>query len=528
MNSRQKQVQQALLIDEQQTLERLRKVYANAQASIDKKLEALLAREDADTPTVIYQVQHQQALRAQVSGVLDMLRADQFSAVSDYLERCYTNGYTGVMYDVAGQIGAPPVIMAPEAHQVVRAVQLDSPISAGLYTRLGEDVDDMKRKISAAISRGLSTGMSCGQMAQLLDRHSKAGLANTMRIVRTEGHRIQVLSGLDACQRARDNGCDVLKQWDAALDGRTRAHHRQLDGQIREMDEDFEVDGKTAKAPGLFGSPGEDCNCRCALLQRARWALDEDELAALKDRAAYYGLDKTRDFEDFKAKYLKAAGQIGMGTAPPVMIGGVSCAARVEKFSFGNGTANGVKKTVDADIYTTPDGVDFVFPKQYDRQKQTMTPELAIRTWQQVPAGIRAKAQRTIEFVDYYNPQDSYWQKVYKNFPHSYATGGTTITFYRYDYPHDPAYLARTYCHEAGHFIDINAGTAGRHFSDGNVWTKAMADDIIVSGRKSPTAYGENAAAEDFAESVAEYVVDRQAFVQKFPNRAAALAGILR
>ena len=39
--------------------------------------------------------------------------------------------------------------------------------------------------------------------------------------------------------------------------------------------------------------------------QRARWALDEDELNALKKRAEYFGLDKTKDFEEFKRKYLK-------------------------------------------------------------------------------------------------------------------------------------------------------------------------------------------------------------------------------
>ena len=27
--------------------------------------------------------------------------------------------------------------------------------------------------------------------------------------------------------------------------------------------------------PGGFGDPAEDCNCRCALLQRARWALGD-------------------------------------------------------------------------------------------------------------------------------------------------------------------------------------------------------------------------------------------------------------
>ena len=58
--------------------------------------------------------------------------------------------------------------------------------------------------------------------------------------------------------------------------------------------------------PGGFGDPAEDCNCRCQLLQRARLALDEDELNTLKQRAEFFGLDKTDDFEEFKKKYLKA------------------------------------------------------------------------------------------------------------------------------------------------------------------------------------------------------------------------------
>ena len=58
-------------------------------------------------------------------------------------------------------------------------------------------------------------------------------------------------------------------------------------------------------APGMFGNPAEDCNCRCCILQRATWELDKSELKELKSRAEYYGLDKTDDFNDFKGKYLK-------------------------------------------------------------------------------------------------------------------------------------------------------------------------------------------------------------------------------
>ena len=56
--------------------------------------------------------------------------------------------------------------------------------------------------------------------------------------------------------------------------------------------------------PSGFCIASKDILCRCALLQRAKWALD-DELQTLKERAEFYGIDKTKDFDDFKSKYLK-------------------------------------------------------------------------------------------------------------------------------------------------------------------------------------------------------------------------------
>lgn len=76
------------------------------------------------------------------------------------------------------------------------------------------------------------------------------------------------------------------------------------------MNELFEVANLKVEAPGMFGDPAEDCNCRYCLLQRARWALDDDELQRLKDRAEYFGLDKTSDFEEYKEKYLKVIDEI--------------------------------------------------------------------------------------------------------------------------------------------------------------------------------------------------------------------------
>ena len=109
---------------------------------------------------------------------------------------------------------------------------------------------------------------------------------------------------MDAANKAKDNGADVVKRWDATLDSRTRPHYAMLDGQIIELDKTFEVAGRKAMYSSGFGITSEDILCRCALLQRAKRALDDDELQTLKERAEYYGIDKTKDFDDFKNKYL--------------------------------------------------------------------------------------------------------------------------------------------------------------------------------------------------------------------------------
>lgn len=313
MNKAQKEVLQVQLNDEQKTIKQLQRIYGQARKDCESKIRELSSRTDLENlQSIIYQKQYQEALKKQLDGILDDLQGKEFSSITDYLAKSYENGYIGVMYDLHKQ--GIPVIMPINQEQVVKALQVDSKLSRPMYERLGEDVDYLKRSIRAELSRGIANGSTwnqiAGHIANGMNSPFNTAINNSIRIARTEGHRIQQRSALDAQYAAKEKGADVLKQWDSTLDNRTRPHHRQLDGQIRELDEPFEVDGLKAQAPGYFGKPKEDCNCRCCLLQRARWALDEEELQTLKDRAAYFGLDKTDDFEDFKKKYNVAVQEI--------------------------------------------------------------------------------------------------------------------------------------------------------------------------------------------------------------------------
>lgn len=303
MNKAEKEVIQSQLDNEKAVLLDLKRQYARALRDINDKIRML--QSDELTQSRAYQIQYQKALKAQIEAILDKLQGDEFSSIQDYLSHSYTEAYVGTMYGLHGQ--GIPIITPIDQRAAVKAVVTDSKLSTNLYAALGYDMDKLKKHVREEITRGLASSLPYDQIARNVSMFSTLPLANAKRIVRTEGHRIQQASAEDARQAAKAKGADVVKQWDASLDGKTRPLHRALDGQIRETDEPFEANGIKVNIPGAFGDPSQDCNCRCVALTRARAALDADELATLKQRAEFFGLDKTESFEDFKKKYLKAS-----------------------------------------------------------------------------------------------------------------------------------------------------------------------------------------------------------------------------
>ena len=302
MNKREKEVFLAQLDREEAVLENLGKQYQKALHDINRKI--MILQSDELTQSRIYRLEYQKALKGQVEAILEKLRGDEFSTLQQYLHDSYTDAFIGAVYDMHGQ--GVPLIMPIDQAAAVKAIQTDSKISVGLYEALGVDSKKLKKTISNEITRGIAEGMSNNEIARNITFATKAPLSRAKTIARTESHRITQASTLNAQKSAKAKGADVVKQWDSTMDGDTRPTHRKLDGQIRELDEPFEMDGKSAMFPGDFGDPAEDCNCRCVSLQRAKWALDEGELETLKERAKFFGLDKTEDFADFKKKYLKA------------------------------------------------------------------------------------------------------------------------------------------------------------------------------------------------------------------------------
>ena len=323
MNKWEKEVQQSLLDSEEAAIKALEAQYKAALKSINEKvklfqadidmLDQALEQEGLDDAaramlqsrkrSKIYQKQYQQALQSQVNSILDKMQGDNYATIDKYLKGCYETGYIGTMYDIAKQ--GVPIIAPINQAAVVKAVLTDSKIKEGFYNALGVSVKHLKKTITQEVSRGIASSLSYSDIARNINNVARTGLSNAKRIARTEGHRIQQTSTRDAQEAARAKGADVVKQWDAALDSRTRDSHRRVDGEIRELDEPF---SNGLMFPGdPAGEAAEVINCRCTSDTRARWALNEDELKTLQERAAYFGIDKSKNFEEYREKFLDAS-----------------------------------------------------------------------------------------------------------------------------------------------------------------------------------------------------------------------------
>ena len=326
MNKRQKLVQQAFIDDEEQIIKKLENTYNQALQDITSKSKELqvqindiqtlidnttdakeLDRLKSRHQSKVYQKQYQDALKKQIGGILDNMQVEEFKTVSEYLNKCYEQSFLGTLFDMQGQ--GMPICFPMDQEAMVRAVQLDPKVSDGLYSSIGENVTELKKTITSEVSRGIANGSSYSDIAKQIKSRmvgtyeGKTGgaLYRAELIARTEGHRVQVQGTMDACYEAKDRGADVVKQWDATLDGSTRPSHSQVDGEIRELDEKF---SNNLMFPGdPAGGAAEVCNCRCALLQRARWAIKGGFTKMNNFTKELETFESPEDYEEFKKAF---------------------------------------------------------------------------------------------------------------------------------------------------------------------------------------------------------------------------------
>ena len=206
-----------------------------------------------------------------------------------------------------------------------------------------------------------------------------------------------------------------------------------------------------------------------------------------------------------------------------------------KEHSFSNGTEQGgINKA--ARVYPTKYGVDIIMPTDVDKLKQHITPEQIGRVFERIPAAVMKHCPKEIELVDYRNPMDEYWEKQYNiKGLHSFATGSPTgVTFYDNYRDYTGKEILWALSHEVGHSIDRKLNSKLKkgkwNFSDSSDWSNAMEKDNVSSGAPmfvSEYSRQSKSFHEDFADSIQQYVIDRDRFKRSFPHRFELIEEVL-
>lgn len=121
-----------------------------------------------------------------------------------------------------------------------------------------------KKWIARKIRKGTEEGKSSGKIAKELRASGQINKMRSLRIARTEVHAVSNFATQEAVKSTR---LEMLKEWVAFIDDRTRTNHIVMNGKRVPMNQKFKVGGELMDYPGDPAGGAKNCvNCRCVLL----------------------------------------------------------------------------------------------------------------------------------------------------------------------------------------------------------------------------------------------------------------------
>lgn len=222
-----------------------------------------------------------------------MTKANEVAAayINDQTPGIYSLNRNYAAYTIEQQLGRN-VGFDLWDERTVRRLIVDRPDIMPYYPpkraiQRGFDLAYGKRQITAQVTSGILMGESIKHLADRLRANIPTmNRTSSIRAARTAVTGAQNAGRMDSYTAAKEMGIRLKKRWLATLDDRTRHTHALLDGQTRDNDKPFTVEGYEIMYPGdPSAAPEMVYNCRCTLiaevegvdmsegLRRDRWGL---------------------------------------------------------------------------------------------------------------------------------------------------------------------------------------------------------------------------------------------------------------
>lgn len=164
--------------------------------------------------------------------------------------------------------------------------------------------------------------------------------------------------------------------------------------------------------------------------------------------------------------------------------------------------------------YTDKNGISYYYEVFTDALNANFNASRASRFLETCPSFIQNNLKGMMS-CNNSHPLDDYFKKVYKDFPRGYMYSSDPVTVHSYQ---GWTYFKESICHEVGHHIDKKL----QNVSSMTKWLQAQKADGNYY-----RAYSQQAPCEDFADTVSQYVINKEKCRKQFPHRTALLEKLL-
>lgn len=294
---------------EEKTVNQLKKLYKRLIKDLQSHLGTVYAKYSDENGVLTYARLHKDALDARLlqevaSKMNDVTQAEK-RLITELVEQTYSNVYSGMVQAVDKAVDEKDLVttfaqVQSAKPQALRAAVNNPVHGLTLSAQLEKNRANIIYGIQQAVGIGLSVGDRYDTMAKRVqktligDDGAGGSYAKSIRIVRTEAHRVREQGNQDAAKelnnRLEPEGFEMVKTWHTMKDERVRPNvsrknkkgwkysigngkynHVKMEGQSVLVNEPFTLpSGATAMSPGMSGIAGEDINCRCFVSYEVR------------------------------------------------------------------------------------------------------------------------------------------------------------------------------------------------------------------------------------------------------------------
>ena len=246
---------------EGKTEKEIKKIYKEVASEVKQEI-AKYEEMGALTMEEMQKFNRLKALHNHIDVSLTQATRNNKSIIETGLTELYNEGYSFTQYTL--EKGAEMTVgYIPLDPRVAQKTIMNDISGLDWIERLDLNRAKTLAGLKQDLAAGLINGEGYGAIASRMTERLGTDQANTMRIARTEGHRVREESAQDAREDLAELGLIVKKQWMATLDGSTRDEHRMLDGETVGIDEEF---SNGLMFPGdPRGDPADIINCRCTI-----------------------------------------------------------------------------------------------------------------------------------------------------------------------------------------------------------------------------------------------------------------------